>query len=291
MRKIPMRWLVLIAGALASSSPAQTPQDPSTTPDDTIVVTGRSGAVTRSYVDRVARPEPGRQLARWAAPLCIRYDGLDEKFSTFIQARIAEIAKKVRLKMAGPKCPTAVLIKLTDQADILARALVHMNPPQLGSVTSGRLPSKRSIKALEAPQTVRWLTASATVSQDGVPVNGGDNAVWTDSLIRSPTREDVHSKIILIDAVRLANVSLNQLADYIAFVTLASPDVAADFTGTDSIMALFAGAGAGAGPGRMTQQDLSFLDALYAVPPDRPADVQQRAIRGRLGGGKPGGRD
>jgi len=284
-----VRWLVLIAGAMASSSLAQTSPDSSTAPDDAIVVTGRSGEVTRSYIERVARPEPGRQLARWSAPLCVRYDGLDEKFSTFIQARITQTADKVRLKMAGPNCPTAVLIKLTDQADQLAKALVHMNPPQLGSVTSGTLPSKRSIRALESPQTVRWITASATVSRDGVPINGGDNPVWTDSLISSPTREDVHSKIILIDAVRLANVSLNQLADYIAFVTLASPDVAADFAGTDSIMALFAGGGTG--PGRLTQQDLSFLDALYAVPADRPAAVQKRAIRARVSKGMGGKRD
>jgi hypothetical protein len=273
-----MRWSILIVAVVASGARAQVP--PPVALDDTIVVTARSGAVTRSYVDRVARPEPGRQLARWNAPLCIKYDGFDEKFSSFIHARISERATKVGLGMAGPNCRGAVLVKLTDQADTLTRALVHMNPPRLGSVTNRILPSRRVIAALEAPQTIRWLTASATVNQDGMAISEGENPVWSASLIRSPTREVVHSKIILIDAVRLAKVSMNQLADYIAFVTLASPDPAASFAGTDSIMALFTDAGAG--PARMTRQDLAFLEALYTVPPDRPAGTQKAAIRARV---------
>ncbi|CAN5526155.1 hypothetical protein BH10PSE14_BH10PSE14_19350 [soil metagenome] len=278
-----MRWFVLIFVALASGSLAQESPTPPIE-GDTIVVTGRSGGVTRSYVDRVARPEPGRQLARWNAPLCIKYDGLDEKYAHFIQGRIAETARNIGLKMAGPNCPTAVIVKLTDQADALTSALLHSYPLRLGSVTSGTHPSKRLIAALEAPRTVRWLAASATVNQDGTPINAVANQVRIDSLIRSATREDMDSKIILIDEVRLVGVSLNQLADYIAFITLASPDAAADFAGTDSIMALFAGAGPG--PARMTGQDLAFLDALYAVPADRAANVQKGAIRARIAKGK-----
>jgi hypothetical protein len=274
-----MRWFTLIVVALSSGSLAQEGPNPSID-GDTIVIAGHSGAVTRSYVDRVARPESGRQLARWNTPLCIKYDGLGEQYSGFIQARIAEIAESIGLKMAGPKCPTAVIVKLTDQADALTKALLHTYPVRLGSVTSGAPPSKRLIKALEAPRTVRWLTASATVNQDGMAINNEGNKIWIDSLIRSATREDVHSKIILIDEIRLTGVSLNQLADYLAFITLASPDVAANFAGTDSIMALFAGAGPG--PGKMTRQDMAFLSALYAVPADRPAAVQQGAIRARI---------
>jgi hypothetical protein len=278
-----MRWSILIVAAVASGALAQATPLPPAASDDTIIVTARSGAVTRSYVDRVARPEPGRQLARWNTPLCIKYDGLDEKYSNFIHARIVERAAKVGLRMAGPNCRGAILVKLTDEADTLARALVHMNPPRLGSVTSRMLPSRRVIAALEAPQTIRWLTASATVNQDGMAISEGENPVWSASLIRSPTREVVHSKIILIDAVRLANVSMNQLADYIAFVTLASPDPAASFAGTDSIMALFTDTGAG--PTRMTRQDVAFLEALYTVPPDRPAATQKAGIRARVAEG------
>lgn len=278
-----MRWIALVAVALASGAAAQQAAPPHED-DDAIVVTARSGAVTRAYVDRVARPEPGMQLARWNAPLCIRFDGLDAKYAAFIKTRIDEVAARIRLKVAGPNCPTAALIKLTDQADALTTDLLHSYPRHIGSVTSRAIPSPRLIKALETPRTVRWLTASVTVAADGTAINPDGMRLWMDSLIRSSTREDLDSKIILIDANRLNHVTLRQFADYITFVTLASPDPAADFSGTDSIMALFADTGAA--PGGMTQQDLAFLEALYAVPPDRSASVQKGAIRRRITRGK-----
>lgn len=271
--------LTLSSGSLAQTSA------PSTPPDDAIVVQARGGDMTRAYLDRVARPEPGRQLARWNVPLCIAYDGLDASVARFIQARIAETAGKVGLAMARGRCPTAVIVKLSDRADALTRELMRTNPPRLGSGTNRMPISKRTIDALEAPRTVRWLTASATVTADGVDIEASANRVWSASLIRSPTREDLHSKIILVDALRLADVTLNQLADYLAFVTLASPDIAAEFAGTDSIMALFAGAGfagSNTAPARMTRQDTAFVEALYAIPADRPAAVQQGAIGIRM---------
>lgn len=276
-----MRRSACILLTLSSGALAQAARHPTMPPDDAIVVQAPSGAVTRRYLDRVALPEPGRQLARWNVPLCIAYDGLDATVARFIHARITEIAGKIHLKMAGRRCPTAVIVKLTDRADTLARALVHANPLRLGSVTSGRPVSTRVADALKAPRTIRWLTASATVDQDGATIDTGNNRVWIDSLIRSPTREDLHSKIILIDAVRLTDVSLDQLADYIAFVILASPDIAANFADTDSIMALFAGKAPK--PARLTRQDLAFLEALYALPADRPAAVQKGAIGIRMG--------
>ena len=278
-----MRWSALIAIALASTAAAQQPEAPHED-DAAIVVTGRSGAVTRAYVERVARPEPGVQLARWNAPLCVRFAGLGDQYAAVIKARIVEIATGIGLKMAGPKCPTAVLIKLTDEADALTTDLLHSYPRHIGSVTSRALPSPRLMKALATPRTVRWLTASVTVAADGTAINPEGTRLWMDSLIRSSTREALDSKIILIDANRLDHVSLRQFADYITFVTLASPDLAADFTGTDSIMALFADAGIA--PAEMTAQDLAFLEALYAVPPDRSASVQQGAIRARIKRGK-----
>jgi hypothetical protein len=275
-----MRLRLIIFGMLASSAIAQVPVVDSA--KDDIVVEGRNGAVLRSYVDRVARPELGHQLARWNAPLCVRYDGLGQQYADYIQARLVRAAREVGVRVAGPGCQTDVLVKLTDEADGLARAFVRMHPRKIGNLTDDSLLPKREAAAIEAPRTVRWLTASATVNRDGVPFQDGVSKLYTDSLIRSSIREDIASKIILIDAARLANVSLNQLADYLAFVTLASPDIAADYAGTDSIMAVFAG---GDGPRSMTGQDRAFLDALYKTPADRPATNQKSAIRARIRNG------
>ena len=277
-----MRRQCLIIGLLASAASAQAPTGPAPQPaPDTIVVQGRTSALLHSYVNRVARPPDGHQLARWNAPLCIRYEGLADKFSDYIQARIVQEAKRLRLVVSGKGCPTAVVVKLTDQADGLAKALVDMHPPQVGNVTSNTLFPRAEAEAIEAPHVVRWLTASATVNRDGMPMFDGTNKLFMDSLINSPTREDVASKIILIDSVRLANVSLKQLADYITFVILASPDIAADFADTDSILALFAGGARPAPPG-MTKQDEAFPDALYSSRADRTVNQQKGAIAVRM---------
>lgn len=270
------RFAVIAAAALATAATAR-----AAPPDDAIVVSGQGDARVRSYIRKMARPEPGRQLARWNAPLCIGYDGIAERYSGFIQARIADTARSVGAEMARPGCDAAVLIKLSDQADALTRALVHRATPVIGSLPSRSLPPKRTVAALEAPHVVRWLTASMTTNRDGTQINNGMNRVSMDSLIVSPAREELVSKIILIDAQRLSGVTMNQLADYIAFVTLASPDIAEDFAGSDSIMALFA-PGDGARPAGLTRQDRAFLHALYATPSAREARVQQRAIHARM---------
>ena len=273
-----MRTFTLALGMMASGLPAQVPMGLDR--DELIVVTGRNGTVTRRYLDQVARPEAGRQLARWNEPLCIRYDGVDRKFADFIQARVATIASKISVKLAKPGCSAGALVLLTDHADAVTKVMLNRTPPLVGSQSSANLLTRRAKNAIAAPQTVRWLTGSATVSSDGRPINGRENMIWSASLIASPTREDIRSKIIVIDALRLADVKLSQLADYVAFVALASPDVTADFSGTDSIMALFAGTGTQSA--RMTRQDLAFLEALYRAPSDRSTSAQRRAIHARL---------
>lgn len=264
---------ILAALAIAGSSQASS-ADQSPAESDILVTASRRRAVER-YVDRVTTEEPRRQIARWNVPLCVKYEDVSAPVAAFVQARIARAARTVGLGVARKGCSENVLIKLSDQADQLARAWVRLTPRRVGSASDEGLPSRRLVDAIEAPRVVRWMTLTETINRDGVRFDDTTakpaNRLVSASLIRSSTREVVRSKIVLIDSIRLKEVTLRQLADHIAFVVLASPDIAADFAGQNSIMALFSGSER---PAEMTPQDVRFLEALYRTPPDRPPAAQ-----------------
>ncbi len=265
--------LLYLANVALAGEPKLSQRGQSVVEEDVVVTASRRRAVEQ-YIDRVSPAEQRRQMARWNVPLCIKYEGVNASVASFIQSRIVETAKRVSLDVGRKGCNENVLVKLSDQADELARAWVHLSPRRVGSASDESLPPKRLVDAIEAPRVVRWMTLTETINYDGLSFDHGEkptNKLASASLIRSSTREVIRSKIVLIDAVRLSGVTLKQLGDHIAFVVLASPDIAADFSEQNSVMSLFSG---GSRPTGMTSQDFRFLKALYSIPPDRPPAVQ-----------------
>lgn len=276
--------------SIAQSLPASaTPSN-----ESEIVVEGHRRSAVRRYVENVAKPLPGHQLARWNAPLCVKLDGFAAPFEAKISERISRAATTAGLAVAPSGCTLGVLIKLTNDSDGLARALTRRRPRRIGAMTSDQPLSDAQIKAIEEPRTIRWMAGSATVTRDGLPVDKVPTAAtsisdvltsahrtYSSSLIRTETREDLASKIILVDAERLAGVTLNQLADYLAFVTIAAPDLASDYSGMDSIMSLF-GKIASEAPVGLTRQDQAYLRAMYSIPADREFRRQLRTLTERV---------
>lgn len=278
--------LTIATSALAQSPAAPTSSAPAS---GDIVVEARRRDAVKAYVQRLTRPGSTRQVARWGRNLCIKYKGMDERFAGVIHARITDLARHTDLRVERENCPATTLIQLDDDADGVARALVHYGRPTFGSVTDQTPRARDEIAAIEQPRTIRWLTTSETINQDGaIPDYTGagaggspvSNRLWRSSLIRDATREEVRSKIILIDAARLKGVTLRQFADYLAFITMTMPDIAADYSGTDSIMALFADTPDPSA--RLSNQDTTFVQALYAIPPHRSADAQRAALLTRM---------
>lgn len=250
---------------------------PEAAASQSITVNGQSAPVVRNYVKKIAKPVQGRQISRWNEPICIGIDGISEKYASFINDRVSVLARSIKLPVRRPGCHVNLYITLTDQADALAKALVEARPKIVGNVNHNGLLQPSIVTALEAPRTVRWMTASETVSGAGVPF-GATNMVYSDSLIRPGTREDVLSKTIIIDETKLSGVTLLQLADYIAYVSVTTPDLSTDFSGLDSIMALFASNPDEPRPTSLTDADRRFLTALYKTIPDRTAYMEQSAI-------------
>ena len=267
--------------AIAAFALAAAPPPPASDP---IIVQARTAPMMRSYVDKAVKPEQGHQLARWNKPICLSIMGMADTYAGYIRKHFSVLADDLKVRLLPPGCTTNVFVKMTDRADALAKSLVEAPLKQIGNSNRGtRLPVSE-IAAIEAPRTIRWMTSTETVSNDGVPFSDAPfpvNRLYSPSLIGSGVREDVDAELVLIDEAKLANVTLAQLADYIAFVVFTTPDLGADFSGTDSILALYPGGSAGA-PARLTGRDRAFLAALYATPADRTAAQQKAAIRTKL---------
>jgi hypothetical protein len=81
------------------------------------------------------------------------------------------------------------------------------------------------------------------------------------SRLREPHLDVMKRSFVIVDVDRLDGVTLEQLADYVAFVALAQIDPEADLSRFDSILNLFQ-------PGGMQTSGLSpwdraYLDGLY----------------------------
>ena len=81
------------------------------------------------------------------------------------------------------------------------------------------------------------------------------------SRLREPLRDVMKRSYVIIDVDLLGGVTLEQLADYVAFVALAQVDPDADMARFDSILNLFTPGGA-ATPG-LSPWDQAYLDGLY----------------------------
>lgn len=104
-------------------------------------------------------------------------------------------------------------------------------------------------------------------------------AVAGPSRIHSGTRDDLQYVIIIVDTTQLNGTTWQQLADYLAVVSLAQIDPNTNPGGFDSILNLFANPGAYSG---LTDWDRSFVHALYAFDQERLPSLQRNDIISRI---------
>jgi len=160
--------------------------------------------------------------------------------------------------------------------------MIEARPKEVGNINHDGLLQPSMVAAVEASRTIRWLTASETVSGSGGMPFGGTLRTYDSSVISTHVRENLVAKTIIIDELRLKDLTLSQLADYIAFVSLGTPDLKTDYSGVDSIMALFSNNAETLRPQGLTDADRHFLRALYKTTTDQAAYMQQSAITEKI---------
>ena len=259
----------LIAG---QTPPAQTQsQEPAAVED--IVIDG-SSLIDRSrgFVSEVAAPTANRNLATWSGTLCIGAANMGAVHGQAMVDRVSDVARVLGLHAGQPGCdPNVIIIAAADAGEVAAE-LVERRQRVFMPGWTGASQGRSELDAfIQTDRPVRWwhisIPVDAATGEAAVRLPGEGPRVVNKrmgaSRLRSPLRDDMRKVFIIIDVDDVANVTFDQLTDYVAFLVMAQTDPEADTSGFDTILNLFSGAPQ---PG-LTDWDMAYLQALYRTDP------------------------
>lgn len=279
----------LAAAPLQDEAPSQAPQavtdpGPAVSLED-VEVTGRPlDAMIRNFVKEVAAPNRGRGLARWDSDICIGVSNLKNEPAQYIVDRVSTVAEDVGLRPGAPGCTPNIMVVASDDAAALAQQLVseRRRAFRMGGAGMDRGGTAlRAFQSSEAP--VRWWQVSMpTNSETGaravrIPgecfdpcLSPADYApqidVFAASRLSTQIVDTIFRTIVILDVDQIGDVSLTQLADYVAMVALAQIDPTADTSGYFSILNVFEEP---ADAQSLTDWDKAYLQGLYDAERNR----------------------
>ncbi len=273
---------LFVAAALAAQPVPGGGQDPGAQAPvelEGLTVTGRRLTdVIGDFVSEVSAPVRGRGLARWRDPVCVGVVNLRADAAAFIADRVTTVAADLGVDTGREGCRPNIAVIATDDAGALAAALTEA---RLRAFRTGATGTDRGGAALrdfvETERPVRWWQTSLPIDsrtgQRAVRAPGvcrgecrgvGDFApvivVDSASLLRSTIINNLQRTVVIFDVDDIQNVSLAQLADYVAMVSLAQIDPNAQTDGYASILNVFAMPDSAEG---LTEWDRAYLAGLY----------------------------
>jgi hypothetical protein len=252
------------------------------------------------FVHKVTRLE-GEFVGRWGGAVCPMAVGVSDAQAQFIQRRIVEVQDTVRKKKTKPekKCQPNLFVIITNEADQVIADWKERDPGMFRwksregvSRSGGTGPVKTWHNAILTPSDGTAINDAATVSAAGLSSN---SQVTTGSRVQinkpscplqgrieASCWEHINAVVVLVDTRAAGNVTVAQLADYIAVVSLSQIDLSADLGGIDSILRLFAQPRPEVPPTGMTEWDHAFLNGLYRAsysPVNQQRDIAARMVR------------
>lgn len=226
----------------------------------------------RDFIGEVVKTPAGRGYARWHREVCIGVHNLESTAAQYIVDRISALALEVGLAPGEPGCPPDVIVIFTTDGAQLATAMVENEPTLFrpgGPIPDLTLSRAALEKFKSSQRPVRWWHVSMPVDARtgaravALPQDAGRYptvAVDGPSFIHSGIRDDLRYVIIIVDGTKLNGTTWQQIADYLAVVSLAQVSPDADPTAFDSILNLFSNPKAYSG---LTDWDRSYVHALY----------------------------
>ena len=268
----------LFAAPLPQTVPAP-PVDPMTAPvdlEDVVVEGSRLEDTTERFVREVGAPARSRGLARWRGGVCAGVVNLRSDAAQFIVDRVSDTARDLDLRVGAPGCEPSVLVIATTDAKTFTPQFVASRPRLFRVGGGGMDRGGVALTAFEnSDRPVRWWHVSVPVDDTGriavrmpgycenecrYSVDFAPKIRTTSSRLLAQTEDDLKRVFIIVDVDKIADVSLEQLADYIAMVALAQIDPDADTEGYSTILNLFDAPGDIPG---LTQWDKAYLQGLY----------------------------
>lgn len=289
-------WSAALALGLAQDArPQDPPADPAppeaaSTLDD-VVIQGTLREQVARFVDEVAAAPKGRFLAAWRDRVCPGVVNLEPVIAQAVLDRISDVAAELDVETGRPGCDPNVVIVFTNDGSALATAMVErqrrvFDHPNVGAFNRGE-GALDQFTSSAAP--VRWwhlsmpvdaVTRRRTVrlSNDLLPAL----PIAADGLLGVGTVDVLYKVIIVVDVDLTGQVSLAQLADYLAMVSLAQIEPEAQVDDASTILNVFRRPTATAG---LTDWDRSYLQAVYSSvsrrrnPDSRNDDVARLMYR------------
>ena len=305
----PALAALVAAPALAQGSSPQAAPSTATGTEapqavDEVVVRGRRLSEIESdlriyidkFLDEVAAPARGRGYARWHRGLCVGVHNLENSAAQYIVDRISSLALDLGLEPGEPGCLPEVNIIFATNARETASFMVKKEPRvfrPMGGFAGTDLGRDALDEFAKSERAVRWWHVSMPVSAHngglameapaartcGQPYCPPQVTVEGPSRIHNGTIDELWYVIIIVDATKLTGTTWQQLADYLAVVSLAQIDPKTDPEDFDSILNLFSNPAAYSG---LTDWDRSYLHALYTFDQERVATAQHNEIVGRI---------
>ena len=278
----------LLGSSLPQTAPPSTPQtdaarqvpaSPAAVAIEDVEITGRPrDATVREFVNEVAAPNRNRGIARWEKDVCIGVANLRGAAAQYIVDRMSTVALEIGLTPGEPGCEANVIVIASDSADRVAEELVNERLHAFILGGSGMDQGRAALNAfVRSDRPVRWWQVSMpTDSQTGAaavrlpgecagPCSGAADfgpkiRLPTSTRLSSPIVDSLIRTVIIVDLEQVGGVNVQQLADYLAMVTLAQIDPDADTHAFQSVLNVFENPASADG---LTEWDQTYLRGLY----------------------------
>ena len=249
---------------------------------------------------------------RWFGPACVAVDGVVPAQAAKFKARVEQVARAVGAPVGPANCNPDIEIAFTNQPQQYIDAVAARNPTVLGyggdkTVTRPIQAWYATLSLGQAPPAGRELNSQgATLNHSAARLEVGAGNVETertkDRLGATPSEHNFaagrrcvdassptcpHSVflnvLVLVDAGKMGDVSLDLTSNYVAMLALSQPRTLDGCMVLPSVIDLYAGACTGRDPpGGLTPADMAYLTSLYAADLTVEKAREQSDIAGRM---------
>jgi hypothetical protein len=224
-------------------------------------------------------------LYRWNRPICPLVAGLTKAQGEFVLARISKAAIDAHAPLAGRVCSPNLFVVVIGNPDLLLKKWWErdreMYNTQFGvGAIEDFIHSTRPIRVWYDTYTAcegggKSLPSTIVIDNYALPTFAPPGcSPYHDlgtRLTPLMTRSNISAMIVVVDGRQMKNITIGQLADYVALVGLADVRLEADSTPVSSILELF---GHGTPPQGLTRWDRALLYSLYNTDQMTNANVQ-----------------
>ncbi len=269
--------LVLPAHTPTFAQDVQQAEEPGSTDQDTIVVTGQPAIPPRSAVYRQAQ-EVSRisayqvdeeALPRFEVPVCPQVTGLADAVAIAMVQRMRDTIARLGLALADEECTANLVVGFVEDG---RRSIERLNSHQ--PWLRARFTDDEWAE-LSAPAPVHVLSNIDTRWSDGRPLPRNNNRQLIPSVrgqmnrLFLPTRRDILFSLVIFNRESTIGMTVEQLADYATMRGLTHTRPATGDEPMGTILSLFDLDDLG--EPELTAFDIGYLQSLYYWRPDLPA--------------------